>query len=1768
MENFKSSAGQDEDMGTWHPARRPNGNTSHLPRVSPASAGTEDAWNGEADVNNPQTPQSVKMGKQRLPDMYECECEGEEGAAMHAQEQSDLKLSDHYRETHDFGEEHDLSLTESSLSPDTLGTRYGYDDSSGIPYSILCESSRSKDHEHIAEAIGLPENDMRRNKIFKSHASTDTRELRKEMDHAWQSEPECKTSYHATSEGPNNSFPDVPPLEQLGDSSEDVLPTSHEDHVISGPEHAAGSHRNFDELFPHHPASQVSGEVLENSMKEDGGVIATSMGVVQSSEAVRPLDDEEARYEEGVPLVPTHSIPESISPSPAKIDDLPKKISQTVEGEDEVNKSQNATPPIRPSPIDRKNTTQVIEAIDFPSHKASLESLKITADTSSVLEENNSPLPDILDGGFASQTSLEQQIDSGHPEPRSDDLAELWKAALGDDLLLEETDLSLDPASFFEDDGEGFLDDDIVGMKGEGVQVQENLLHDLRSTDGTIVHAQVYDNMEQAQVDFDRSLSSAASSVLPESTDGYNQNRPVEKLTSHVSQPTNGLRNSASAPNGFGRSESHHYSNAQTRFTPPPIPLSTQSFADKSKGGYTSPYDLPMDVSRPRKRNLGQQFGQTSTTQNAGFRPPPPRSSSMFTGSITNTKAAPPSSNLADSQSERQLDNSKPSMPDAKPSSGKFFEELPSSKSRPSAVSGRYAPQTAPVAPLQSNVILQQHGTAPQAAQAPSSGSQAYQLLPPEKMSLYGSPPPQQPPSQIVAATNPRYSPAPNPPSNVPPPRHRYASSPFTGSQASPPQTLPFQPRTSSPLARSISVSNQSGFAVEASSSDPRDVDQVHRPDVLRPPVPRMPSRSYQDHANYISGSQQARDFSPLLSNARYAPHSDSRSSSSPAINTPETDRLSSDGPVQQVSNVDPAMVDANNILHLPPRRSQTQSPDSKANNLTAPSRIQPNLQRSASFNERYEPQSVQVTAAMPTHHVDRGIRELPPAAHYLPPTDGRERDPLERWRGCPLVAFGFGGHVVTFFPKHVPRYTSGQKVALLKCSPGEIKVQRSNIFRLEDSVTTFPGPLKSKSKKKEVLEWLQKRIIDLEHGGMPVQGGGSDPDAHKGHEEKILLWKTVKILVEHDGLIDGNLVAERTLRMMLSPEIERRDGSANPVADANTVGILRRSSAGSTLGAISQEAMEALRHLLLHGDREKAVWHAVDNCMWPHALLLSSTLEQSVWRQVCSEFIRQEVKPFGENTEPLAAIFQIFAGSGDESMDELVPPSARAGLQMVSKITSMGPTKNALDGLDRWRETLTLILGNRTPDDGRALVSLGHLLGSYGRVDAAHVCYMFAKTPGLFGPPDDPQVTVALVGADHLRRRFDFNRDFDSILLTEVYEFARTVLASSTTGTSLPHLQAYKLCHAMILAENGFKSEAQQYCDTIASILTAKTKTSSYYHGLLFGSLEGLNERLRQAPKDGTGSWISKPSMDKVSGSLWNKFNQYVAGEDSDNASAVSGMAYESDIGPFAKIAGESPSLSRSPSSAEIYSPHNSGLGLVSAQTTNPGAPNSRYAPAGFHTPKAELSRRPSQEYQKSIYHPPRSSATHDIYSSRPGSSDEPTFVPSNIPPHQMPNVKNAHRPTAMPQSPPEDLPPGILPSVGSSAYQERNPVPLPSQITAPDFEPLAYPPYHDRPSSALPETSSMSSYVASSYQPSSYEPPASSGYEPPSYDPPSPEPDLPPTNNMREGPKKNSIMDDDNEDDFEARAAAMRKTEKARKDREADEAFRRAAEEDGESI
>jgi hypothetical protein len=725
----------------------------------------------------------------------------------------------------------------------------------------------------------------------------------------------------------------------------------------------------------------------------------------------------------------------------------------------------------------------------------------------------------------------------------------------------------------------------------------------------------------------------------------------------------------------------------------------------------------------------------------------------------------------------------------------------------------------------------------------------------------------------------------------------------------------------------------------------------------------------------------------------------------------------------------------------------------------------------------------------------------------------------------------------------------------MLMPSPGEIKTAPANQWLpATETIVQHPGPLKTKSKKKELVSWLSSKIVALENEPTP-DFDLSHPESQRRHDERILLWKVMKILVENDGTLEGSPAVEKSLRQAIFPQFPEAGPEDSYANSFPTSGV--PFNAPSQPDAIDSQSVEQLRNSLLQGNREEAVWAAVDHRLWGHAMIVASTMDKSIWKQVVQEFVRREVRTTGGNTESLAALYEIFAGNIEESIDELVPPSARAGHQLISKADGQGTTKNALDGLNSWRDTLGLVLGNRSSEDHQALLALGRLLASYGRTEAAHICFIFSRA-AVFGGADDPKANIVLLTVDHQQFPSGLLSE-DAFLLTEVYEYATSVLGNSPVA-NLPYLLAFKLMHARQLADRGRISEAQTYCDAVGASLKSTTRPSPYHHQQLFIEVDELSARLRQTTTDCGSSWISKPSMEKVSGSMWARFNSFVAGDDADPASAGAPKAGEAaEFGPFANVAG-TPTVSRSPSVSDIYGSY-PGHG---AQSVPPGG-SARYMPSTQYAPNAspeQFRGRSSLDSQRSASYggmPVGQRRSSTDYPSPPvdsqsfqggpayGSPGSTGYQPTPPQASYMPLAPVEEDASIHAHSPADAAAPAMQPPVNGLFYQPAGQ----------DASQASQSPYYQGPP-GMPQSDSP--FMAQSESP--YMPPASGN----AYDPPSYTPDFPPSEEPEQyteeeaPPKKKSFMDDD-EDDLTARSAALKKAEN---DRKADEAFRKAAEED----
>ncbi|KAI2615899.1 Sec23-binding domain of Sec16-domain-containing protein [Hypoxylon sp. NC1633] len=1320
-----------------------------------------------------------------------------------------------------------------------------------------------------------------------------------------------------------NSFPAVPQIENVTEDQMDYPPPSTQ---------AQDLLHDLEKDSPH--ADSVAQAGFAETLGEDPAIHENgdSQGVFQQYVGGDLVGAEEeqldARFEEGLPLIPQNEQQNLANHREPEAPDLGNDFAQgdvTEGGDDFFSQISQERPQTKGDgalnrALQRKSTNMVMG-------QASISDSELPTPD----EGTSSNVPDVPDASTHNHFNGEDSsaITEGKEETRAQtgvDIDAKWAAAFDDDdddFLVDSAlePKELDPADIFGSDDEGFLEET---MEETPAPLAESAYH---SNTVAQPHSASL-NGRYTPDSLQHSAQPSPNLYAPTST--IPQTQPSQQSYVHP----------ATAPppamGGYG--------------PPPPKPTlsKAQSFADKSKGGYSSPYDLPMEVMKPKKRVSMQQLPRANM---APLVPPagPPRSASMY-------NQPPPSGGSTTSLSP----------PTQRPTPQLKPKPAPYGQPQTSPLGGPPTSSISMLSPPQSHANHAPHTPPEQAASIPS-------LIAPERASPYASlqsssqPKPGVPLLPVTnggahpPAANARYSPA--------PPSVRSSSGGYT---PVPPPTLAHQPRTSSPLAHShFELSNDKSMPNPVNGEGTSEVEE--EPSPLRSP--------------------------PMITSKPPTP---------PPVASPAYNAISP--PKRSASSYE--------VNFAPPPRSQTQSPGALYGRVSGkPADPVP------------RPSSVQGAT------VPRDI----PNADGARPTVRAQLDPLRRWRGVPVITWGVGGTLVTSFPTDVPRYGMNQALPMVDIQP------------LEERLAKFPGPLKGKSKKKETRS--------LPH--VSFQQSVSHED--KRAVERVLLWKILRVFIENDGLLEGNPAVDNAVRDAISPSLNANNPAlASAISTGADLTGLSSAVTGMQADAVDSTAIEQIRHHLISGDREKAVWAAVDKRLWGHAMLISSTMQgPDLYKKVAQEFIKKEVNHPGLGNESLAALYGVLSGNFEESVDELVPVHARAGLQLMSTATSVGA----------WRETLGLVLSNRSFGDAQALRSLGNLLSGYGRAEAAHICYIFARNCAVFGGLDDPNVNFA----------DQFAKETEALLLSEVYEYGLSLAGGSNIAQGCPHLAA---------------DRALQYCEGIYNTITAQTKRSPYYNQILETS----------APKEESSSWIPKPRMDQVSNNMWSRFNKFVAGDDDDNSGNGTSGDAGADSGPFSRLATGTPTISRSPSVSNFDMYGNGGPSPTTPATKvtsryapmAPQSSNNPYDPSTAYNsaPRSSMERTSGEMTRSSNELPRRGSDMQSAAYGNPYTPESNTFPTSGYQPtapaasQTSPYMPSIQRSESSPQ------PTGIgISFSGYSPYgaaQTSNP-----DISQPNDIHIA----ESKSAAGISDTS-----LTQGYQPPSYG--FSGGYEPPSYQPSSFEP------------------------------------------------------------
>ncbi|KAL1744041.1 Sec23-binding domain of Sec16-domain-containing protein [Schizophyllum fasciatum] len=566
----------------------------------------------------------------------------------------------------------------------------------------------------------------------------------------------------------------------------------------------------------------------------------------------------------------------------------------------------------------------------------------------------------------------------------------------------------------------------------------------------------------------------------------------------------------------------------------------------------------------------------------------------------------------------------------------------------------------------------------------------------------------------------------------------------------------------------------------------------------------------------------------------------------------------------------------------------------------------------------------------------------------------------------APVISFGFGGKFVSCFHGG-DSLNTGFDVALAARNQTGVRVQTLTKLLPESALdfptTVFPGPLigdpgtttatslvktsasVAKAKKTSVLKYLQDRIEELSRGIAYLH---SDSAEGRRAEGKLVLLKLLKVMVEHDGKLTGVPQHESAVRAALLPRMYPADVSGEPspsaysfttpadaAAQSFTVpGISTDATSEAPLSVVSlrKSTLDKIQDFLRKGERRAAYNLALDEKLWAHAMVIASSLDKEAWQEVVNEFLKGELGVKGSDDlsarpavsngyESLRVAYRLYSGQGPASVQEMVPPNLLA----QAAVTGLPPPSNGAtpmapnfslpagsshiceDALAKWADTLAMMYSSSmSPDVSAAITAFGDQLQLNGWVEAAHACYLLSPLTSHIGGLGTPAARIVLLGSRGPQALSNFDKDPDAVIFSEIGEFAMS-LTTPAKGQEpfrgFPHLQAYRLLRAVMLAEVGEVQLAQRYCEAVSSMLA---QPSPFYTRTMLEQLKELSDRLAGCTEgDKAASWIggkiTKPSLASVGGFLEKRLTQLVAGADGDGESEPEPKKSEAFSGPFA---------------------------------------------------------------------------------------------------------------------------------------------------------------------------------------------------------------------------------------------------------------------------
>ena len=393
----------------------------------------------------------------------------------------------------------------------------------------------------------------------------------------------------------------------------------------------------------------------------------------------------------------------------------------------------------------------------------------------------------------------------------------------------------------------------------------------------------------------------------------------------------------------------------------------------------------------------------------------------------------------------------------------------------------------------------------------------------------------------------------------------------------------------------------------------------------------------------------------------------------------------------------------------------------------------------------------------------DWGPSEPPVASEPLEPPIAIRKTP-EKF-ACPHVRASFapGGTLVVVLPHNLRAFQRAE-VELSHVTELVSDSVHANFVR---AVSEFPGPLiPGETPKSVAISYASRQAEQCRAKKQAGEENEDDAAVLKELNDETLLWEFLVLLCQQNGVVVASDISE-----LLTRE------KATVIPSRTHVG------AGD-----QEDALENIRQLLISGRKRDALELACSRCLWGHALMLASKMDEQSRTYVINRFTASLV-----TTDPLSTFYTLMLGRTPSA----VKPE---GLRRAGS----------------WRPHLAMILANRTNKlDNTSIMTLGDSLLESGHLCGAHFCYHLADIPFgvygsttskylLLGTPNSELAMGAFPRPEHLRKM-------------EVFEYAMSL---GKVEYVLPHFQVFKFLLALQLTQFGMVAKAFKYCEQIAAFI------------------------------------------------------------------------------------------------------------------------------------------------------------------------------------------------------------------------------------------------------------------------------------------------------------------------------------------------------------